>query len=236
MANLGFIEGWNARVKLQTQSTDPPNILTTKKYVDDIKAAFDTFVAAIPTANIVTSASARFVTDAEKTAWNGKASTALATTSANGLMSSTDKTKLDRVPSLSAANVFSTGFTVTGDLSVTGNILYDLSDVRLKTQFESIEDPISKILSLDTGFYYYNDIAKKYGFNNPTRQIGLKAQQVQAIIPEAVFLAPFDNDNGVSKSGEEYLTIRYEKLVPLLIEALKAQQKEINLLKEKVGV
>ena len=138
MANLGFIEGWNARVKLQTQSTDPPNTLATKKYVDDLAATSS--------------------------------------------MTADEKTKLGRVPSLSAANVFSTGFTVTGDLSVTGDILYDLSDVRLKTQFESIEDPISKILSLDTGFYYYNDIAKKYGFNNPTRQIGLKAQQVQAMV------------------------------------------------------
>lgn len=45
----------------------------------------------------------RFVTDAEKAAWNAKASTAVATTSANGLMSSTDKTKLNGVPSPAAA-------------------------------------------------------------------------------------------------------------------------------------
>ncbi len=45
----------------------------------------------------------RFVTDAEKSTWNAKASTAVATTSANGLMSSTDKTKLNGVPSPAAA-------------------------------------------------------------------------------------------------------------------------------------
>ena len=39
----------------------------------------------------------RFVTDAEKTAWNAKASTAIATTAANGLMSKDDKTKLDGI-------------------------------------------------------------------------------------------------------------------------------------------
>lgn len=39
----------------------------------------------------------RFVTDTEKNTWNGKASTANATQSANGLMSNTDKTKLDGV-------------------------------------------------------------------------------------------------------------------------------------------
>lgn len=43
---------------------------------------------------ITQDASHRFVTDTEKSTWNGKASTATATTSANGLMSSTDKTKL----------------------------------------------------------------------------------------------------------------------------------------------
>ena len=39
----------------------------------------------------------RFVTDSEKSTWNAKASTAVATTDANGLMSSTDKTKLDGI-------------------------------------------------------------------------------------------------------------------------------------------
>lgn len=47
-------------------------------------------------ANIITQdANNRFVTDTEKAAWNAKASTAVATTSANGLMSAADKTKLD---------------------------------------------------------------------------------------------------------------------------------------------
>ena len=42
-------------------------------------------------------ASHRFVTDTEKTTWNGKASTAVVTQSANGLMSAADKKKLDGV-------------------------------------------------------------------------------------------------------------------------------------------
>lgn len=47
--------------------------------------------------NISWTSNYRTVTDTEKTTWNGKASTAVATTSANGLMSSTDKTKLDGI-------------------------------------------------------------------------------------------------------------------------------------------
>ena len=48
-----------------------------------------------PASVIVQDSTHRFVTDTEKTTWNGKASTAVATQSANGLMSAADKKKLD---------------------------------------------------------------------------------------------------------------------------------------------
>ena len=50
-----------------------------------------------PATMIEQDASHRFVTDTEKTTWNGKASTAVATQSANGLMSAADKKKLDGI-------------------------------------------------------------------------------------------------------------------------------------------
>jgi hypothetical protein len=56
-----------------------------------------THPASHPASIITQDASNRFVTDTEKTTWNGKASTSVATTSANGLMASTDKTKLDAI-------------------------------------------------------------------------------------------------------------------------------------------
>lgn len=218
MANLGFIEGWNARVKLQTQSTDPPNILTTKKYVDDIKATFDTFLAAIPTANIVTTASARFVTDAEKTAWNGKASTALATTSINGLMSSTDKTKLDRVPTLSAANAFSVGFSVAGNINVTGEIVASgnitaYSDKRLKSEVKQIQDALIKVKKLSGYTYLMN------GFED--RQTGVIAQEVQEVLPEAVKI----NEEGL-------MSVAYGNMIGLLIESIKELDEKVESLKE----
>ncbi|WP_159886209.1 C1q-like domain-containing protein [Paenibacillus puerhi] len=59
-----------------------------------------------PASVIVQDASNRFVTDAEKAGWNAKASTAVATTSANGLMSAGDKGKLDSaVPTKTTAEI-----------------------------------------------------------------------------------------------------------------------------------
>jgi hypothetical protein len=58
-------------------------------------------------------------------------------------------------------------------------------------------------------------------------------------MPEAVSLAPFDietdeDGNKSSKSGEDYLTINYAKLVPLLVESIKEQQTQIDELKDMV--
>ena len=41
-------------------------------------------------------------------------------------------------------------------------------------------------------------------------------------MPEAIALAPFDRDeNGESKSGQNYITIQHEKLLPLIVEGMK---------------
>ena len=66
-------------------------------------------------------------------------------------------------------------------------------------------------------------------------QIGVSAQSVKKVLPEVVHIAPFDLDkNGNSKSGEDYLTVKYEKIVPLLIESIKEQQEQIDELRKQV--
>ena len=63
------------------------------------------------------------------------------------------------------------------------------------------------------GYYFReNEVAKSLGYDNPDRQVGVSAQEIAAIMPEAVTTAPID---------EQYLTVWYDKLVPLLIEAIK---------------
>lgn len=122
----------------------------------------------------------------------------------------------------------------TGQLLATNSITAYYSDERLKTKIATIENALDKVDQL-TGFLYIeNKLANSLGFNNPDVQVALSAQAVKSVQPEATALAPFDRDeNGNSKSGEEYLTVQYEKLVPLLVEAIKELRREINQIKGK---
>ena len=120
-----------------------------------------------------------------------------------------------------------------GVVLATNNIIGYYSDERLKEKTGKIETPIEKVKSLNGFYYVENEVAKSFGFKNENQQIALSAQEVKEVVPEAVNLAPFDMEmdnegNVTSKSGENYLTVDYAKLVPLLIEAIKEQQKQIE--------
>ena len=139
-----------------------------------------------------------------------------------------------------------TKFHVAGEIFATGNITAYYSDERLKTKISNIKDPLEIINKLN-GFYYTpNDLARINGITNCEREIGLSAQEVQKVLPEIVKIAPFDSERNkdgviVSKSGENYLTMSYERLTPVFVEAIKELERknieltrEIALIKEKL--
>ena len=110
-----------------------------------------------------------------------------------------------------------------GEIRATNNITAYYSDDRLKTRLGGVEDALGKVLSL-TGFYYEaNETAQELGYE-PVREIGISAQDVQAVLPEVVAPAPID---------DKYLTVRYERLVPLLIEAIKELTDRVKELEAK---
>jgi hypothetical protein len=120
-----------------------------------------------------------------------------------------------------------------GRIDASNDIVAYSSDRRLKDNIQILDNPLEKINRL-TGFTYnWNEKAKELAnYDIDELLVGVFAQDVQAVLPEAVKLAPFDNDgNNNSISGENYLTVQYEKIVPLLIEAIKEQQKQIDELK-----
>ena len=137
------------------------------------------------------------------------------------------------------AETRSNGFYVSGHLMASSNVYAYYSDERLKAKDGVIENALDKINSLETFYYYENDLAKEHGHDNDKRQLGVSAQQVKAVLPECVAPAPFDLEtdnqgNEWSKSGEDYLTVDYPRLVPLLIKGIQEQQAQIEDLKKEV--
>jgi hypothetical protein len=74
--------------------------------------------------------------------------------------------------------------------------------------------------------------------NGSNTAVGVIAQEVEKVLPQVVKLAPFDieyiDGTKKSKSGENYKTVQYEKLIPLLIEAIKEQNNKIDYLQEQI--
>ena len=137
----------------------------------------------------------------------------------------------------SAAGGFSVGTTAdpgAGAIYATGNITAYYSDARLKTVSGKIENALDKVAQLSGVYYTNNSVAKSFGYDSDEVQVGVLAQEVEAVMPEIVKAAPFDLDeNGNSKSGENYKTVQYERLVPLLIEAINELQAKVKALESK---
>jgi hypothetical protein len=110
--------------------------------------------------------------------------------------------------------------------------------MRLKDIVERIENPIEKVMKINTFKYKPSVLAQSLNIHDNV-QVGVSAQDVKAVLPEVVSLAAFDTSNlpsgeVVSKSGSEYLTVSYERLVPLLIECIKELNSKIEVLTQKI--
>jgi hypothetical protein len=92
-----------------------------------------------------------------------------------------------------------------------------LSDARLKKNFTKLINPLEMVRKLNGYYFYWNS-----GIDE-SRQVGFSAQQVSEVIPEVV-----------SKGDDGYLSLEYSKMVPLLVEAIKAQQNQIDELKKEI--
>jgi len=117
-----------------------------------------------------------------------------------------------------------------------GDVTANTSDRRLKTNVVNIDSPLEKISKINGVYFNWNEKAKELSDKNTEiREVGFIAQEVQSVLPEIIKAAPFDviNSEGGSKSGENYLTVQYEKIVPLLVECIKELKAEIEELKNK---
>ena len=125
---------------------------------------------------------------------------------------------------------------VTGTIGATSNITAYASDKRLKENIKPIENALSKVQRLRGVTFDWKNSCENIGFTPEFKtETGVIAQEVQEVLPDAVKTAPF-NERAIKLTGvdENYLTVDKEKIVPLLIEAIKEQQAQIDELKERL--
>jgi len=120
-----------------------------------------------------------------------------------------------------------------GEIRATNNITAYYSDRRLKENIEKLQNALDKIKQISGVTFNANDEAAKYGYTDKKKQVGVIAQEIEQVLPEIVVPAPFDiakNQDGIeySISGENYKTVQYEKIVPLLIEAIKELDEKLE--------
>jgi hypothetical protein len=159
---------------------------------------------------------------------SGNAATATSATSATSATTATTATTANATNTsnnfqMNSLGVGTAGSGTAGEIRATNNVTAYYSDDRLKTRLGNIEGALDKVKTLDTFYYEANETAQALGYK-AIREVGISAQQVQTIMPETVAPAPID---------DQYLTVRYERLVPLLLAAIKELEAKVALLEAK---
>lgn len=123
-----------------------------------------------------------------------------------------------QVASTTRAQVTSSGLSITGALSASGDVTGNTSDERLKTIVydKAFEKPLETLCKLDGVAYQWNEESLKLDPSQDLETVrsGVIAQNIEEHFP----LAIGEDFNG-------YKTVKYSAIIPLIIEAIK----ELNL-------
>ena len=113
------------------------------------------------------------------------------------------------------------GFVTASSLETSGDIIaFGSSDRELKDNIQPIDNPLEKMNKIGGYTFDWNDNQNIY----KGKDIGVVAQEIQSVLPEIVAT----RSNG-------YLGVKYEKIVPLLIESIKENTKKIKELEEEIN-
>ena len=118
---------------------------------------------------------------------------------------------------------------ISGDIRAKNNITaYFSSDRRLKENIKVIDTPLNKITSINgVTFDWTNEFIEKNGGEDNyfmrKNDVGVIAQEVLQIMPEVV-----------AERTDGYLAVKYERLIPLLIEAIKSLHDKVEKLENKI--
>ena len=92
-------------------------------------------------------------------------------------------------------------------------IAFGSSDRRLKDNIQPIQSPLEKMDKIGGYTFDWNDKQDAYQGHD----VGVIAQEIEEVLPEVVMTR-----------GTGYNAVKYEKIVPLLIESIKELQKKVE--------
>ncbi len=113
---------------------------------------------------------------------------------------------------------------VAGDINATGQVRASgvvlTSDARFKQQVRPLGGALAAVQALRGVRYTWNALGIKHGGQAGAEQVGVLAQELEKVLPELVSTGP-----------DGYKAVNYAQLTPVLIEAIKEQQQQIDALK-----
>lgn len=113
-----------------------------------------------------------------------------------------------------------------------GDVWAFVSDERLKENIRPVDDLWGRIRTLKGVIYNHNEFgtAMLSGVSREDEYMGFLAGDLKKAVPGSTALAAFDldRDTGLSVSGEDYLTAKYERALPLAIEGVKDLDERLN--------
>lgn len=112
--------------------------------------------------------------------------------------------------------------TVGGEVRTTGDVItnYSASDLALKENLNIITDALDKVSQVNGYTFNYIDRPEE-------RVAGIVAQEIEKVLPEVVF----DHERG----NGTYKAVRYDNVIPLLIEAIKELKGKVNDLENRLS-
>lgn len=147
----------------------------------------------------------------------------------NNVVGATKLNEQFRITNTRASTSTTTGaIVISGGMGISGEIYcgnditaWAASDSRLKENVTKINGSLDKISKINGYTYNWNATALELYPSRTEQDVGVIAQEIQEVIPEAVV----ERDNG-------YLAVQYDKIIPLLIECIKELKSEIQELKK----
>ncbi len=97
-------------------------------------------------------------------------------------------------------------------------IAFNSSDERFKDNIKPISEPLWKLSKIGGYTFDWNDNQDVYKGHD----VGVIAQEIHKVLPEVV-----------GEKNDGYLGVKYEKIVPLLIESIKELKQEVDEIKQK---